>query len=322
MQLSVLGGALCVLAASIFVLGCGGSQAPNSNDENAPWKKGGKGSRKAGDGSSGKRTGKGLQAVAAKSYDAVLKGKVVGEGDPTSLRSLDTAHLDSLTGKQDAGHCKKGNQHQHKYVIGGNNNVGNVFVWIEPETPKQYFKVPEDQVKAHAGKVVLHQPNCNFTPHCLVLFPSHRVGGGRTDVKPTGQQFFVKNDDTVTHNTKFQGGPLNPVNDKTYEAGSENPVSLKPDRQEVTISCGIHPYMHGYARVFDHPWAAVSKVTEDPKAKDFGTFEIKGLPAGVPVRLFAWHEEGKYLNEGGSAGQLITLKPGEKEVEFKMSYPK
>jgi hypothetical protein len=314
-QVGVLGGALCALALSLLAAGCG---KPNE-DENAAWKKEKK--ERSKDGDKGKRPGGGgkLEAVKAKAYDGVLKGKVVGEGDRSELAKLDAAHLASLTGKQDADHCKKGNEHQYEYVVGENGNVGNVFVWIESAQPKTYIQVPEDQVKAHAGEVVVGQPNCHFTPHCLVLFPKYRADG---KLKETGQKFFVTNDDTVTHNTKMQGGVLNPVKDQTLAKGAKLPYPLNPERGPVTVSCGIHPYMRGYVRVFEHPWAAVTKASKDPKDAAFGTFEIKGLPVGVPLKLFAWHEKGEYINEGGSAGKEITLKSGENAENFTMKYPK
>ena len=52
-------------------------------------------------------------------------------------------------------------------------------------------------------------------------------------------------------------------------------------------------------RAFEHPYAALTKVGQDAekkvyqdkKDKDFGTYEIKGVPVGAKVTLKAWHEK-------------------------------
>ena len=49
------------------------------------------------------------------------------------------------------------------------------------------------------------------------------------------------------------------------------------------MSCNVHPWMRAYIWAFDNPYHAVTD-------KD-GNFEIKHIPAEVPVRLFAWHEK-------------------------------
>jgi hypothetical protein len=318
-RISVFGFAAGVLALAVFAAGCG--KAPEGDESGAKWTKGksvkdGKGEPKEGGGG-----GKGLTAVAAKSYDGVFKGKIVGKGDRDQLAKLDQQHEASLTGKTDADHCKKGNQHQYSYRIGANGNVGNVFVWIMPEKG-QFFQVPEDQVKAHAKNVEMGQPGCNFTPHCFVLFPRYRSGEGGKKFEPTGQKLVVKNDDTVTHNTKVKGGPFNDREVGTLAAGKNSEIVLTPENVEVVVACNIHPYMQGFCRVFDHPWATVSNPGKDLKDPALGSFELKGLPTGVPVRLFVWHEKAGFLNQGGKDGQEITFKPGENESPaFEMSFP-
>jgi hypothetical protein len=311
----LIGLGTCAAAGVAFwALGC--APPVHEDQEAKAWKSGDKSSKK--DKPKGSSSGSGMQAVEAKSYDGVLKGKVVGVGDRSKLKDMDMAFMDSLTGKQDADHCKMGNKTQYEYRVGANGNVGNVIVWIEPE-PKFYFKVPEGQVKAVAKKVEMGQPGCRFTPHCVTLFPSFRDQGA---LKKSGQEFIVKNDDTKAHNTKLQGGPRNPGGDVTLPVGGTKPFTLQPDKAVVNVSCGIHPYMRGYVRVFDHPWATVSNPGKSDADPELGTFEIKGVPVGVPVRLFAWHEKGEFLNQGGGQGQPITLKPGDNVSEFKLEFPK
>jgi hypothetical protein len=64
--------------------------------------------------------------------------------------------------------------------------------------------------------------------------------------------------------------------------------------------------MSGYARVFDHPYFAVTKPD--------GTYEIAKVPTGAEVEIVYWHEdlgEPKVLKK-------ITLKPDNTEnIEVK-----
>jgi hypothetical protein len=55
----------------------------------------------------------------------------------------------------------------------------------------------------------------------------------------------------------------------------------------------IHPWISGYVRVFEHPYFAITD--------EFGTFQIKDVPAGS-WRLVVWHERIGY--KGGAEGRL------------------
>jgi hypothetical protein len=63
----------------------------------------------------------------------------------------------------------------------------------------------------------------------------------------------------------------------------------------LPVDCNIHPFMHGYVLVQDHPYMIAS-------AED-GTFEIKNIPAGKHEFQF-WHEASGYMKglnyKGGS----------------------
>jgi hypothetical protein len=137
---------------------------------------------------------------------------------------------------------------------------------------------------------------------------------------PTGQKFVVLNSAPISHNTLVEGGSKNPSQGTTIPAGGKNDkIQLVPDSKEVLVKCNIHPWMNGYLRVYDHPFATVTKSDTAPKGlnvkkddKGFGTFEIKDAPAAVKVRLIAWHEKAGYLN--GRDGTEIETKEGETTV--------
>jgi hypothetical protein len=52
--------------------------------------------------------------------------------------------------------------------------------------------------------------------------------------------------------------------------------------REVEVQCDIHPWMHAYIFVMDHPFFSVSG--------DDGAYAIEGLPPG-DYTLECWHEK-------------------------------
>src|SRR5262249_48947871 len=141
-------------------------------------------------------------------------------------------------------------------------------------------------------EVEIHQPHCAFVPHCAVLFPQYYKDG--KELLPTGQLLVVRNDAKVAHNAKVANpGGGNP---SLPPGGKPSKFTLEPDDSETTVSCGVHPWMRGYLRVFPHPYAAVTSVGakagkfQDRTDAKFGTYVIKGAPVGATVTLKAWHE--------------------------------
>jgi hypothetical protein len=131
----------------------------------------------------------------------------------------------------------------------------------------------------------------------------------------TGQKFLVKNSAPINHNTNWKGGTDNPGDNKVIpkrEGDKINSIevpSLEPSNQEVIFKCDIHGWMSAYARVFDHPYAAVT-------GQD-GGFELKNVPAGAEVSIVVWHEEAKYVTP--EAGEPITVEDGKTlEKNFKV----
>jgi len=115
--------------------------------------------------------------------------------------------------------------------------------------------------------VALDQRECMYAP---------RVVG----VRP-GQKLVVKNSDGTFHNVNGQiaGKPL--WNKPQQPKGPDLSLDAKASAGDVIdIVCNVHPWMHAYAVVVDHPYFAVTG--------DDGTFEISGLQKGT-YTLEAWH---------------------------------
>lgn len=119
-----------------------------------------------------------------------------------------------------------------------------------------------------AAPVVLDQKDCTYVPRVVGVMP--------------GQKLVVKNSDGTFHNVngQVQGGKS--LFNKPHEPkGADLALEAKASAGDVIdIVCNVHPWMHSYALVQDHPYFAVTG--ED------GAFEIKGLKPGT-YTLEAWH---------------------------------
>jgi len=126
---------------------------------------------------------------------------------------------------------------------------------------------PPRHASLTSRSVRLDQRECMYTPRVLVV--------------PPNPQFTVHNSDGTFHNVhgSIQGHLLW----NKPQAGGDPDLSLGASAKVgdvIDIVCNVHPWMHAYAMVVDHPFAAVTGAD--------GKFEITGLPPGA-YTLEAWH---------------------------------
>jgi hypothetical protein len=199
-----------------------------------------------------------------------LKGRFVIDGTPQKPADL-------LVNKDQ--YCIAHNPVNDALVVGKNNSLVNVVVFLRPQLGKKVDIHPDYEAKLKEP-VVLDNHFCMFHPHILLA----RVG----------QQIVIKNSDPppIGHNTNIELFGFNqtvPSNDKLEIKDSKDYPLPRP------IVCGIHPWMKAHLLSLDHPYMAASG--------DDGTFEIKNIPAGSNEFQF-WHELGLYLKNtkfnGGS----------------------
>jgi hypothetical protein len=114
---------------------------------------------------------------------------------------------------------------------------------------------------------LIDQKDCAYTPHVLGLV--------------AGQKLAVRNSDGTFHNVHgtIAGKPL------WNKPAAPNDPDLTLDGSAhagdvIDVVCDVHPWMHAYAVVQDHPVFAVTG--ED------GAFALTGLPPGS-YTLEAWH---------------------------------
>jgi hypothetical protein len=215
-----------------------------------------------------------------------VKGQVVL--DAAVAKVPDRPKLDV---NKDQGHClKNGPILSEEWVLSKDRGVKNVFVWLAPEQTGAALPIHPALQAPPANQVVMDQPCCAFEPHCLAI--------------RQGQQWLVKNSAPVAHNVRW-GSQKNPGASVIVPAGQQQLIAgLVADRLPVTVACDIHPWMHAWVRVFDHPYYALTD--------ENGNFEIKDAPAGK-FRLIVWHE-GAGWGEGGKTGKVIEIKSGANDL--------
>jgi len=120
---------------------------------------------------------------------------------------------------------------------------------------------------APAAPVLLDQKDCMYTPRVVGLI--------------AGQKLAVRNSDGTFHNVHGVIGAKNLWNKPHAPKDPDYTLDSTPTAGDVIeVTCDVHPWMHAYAAVHDHPYFAVTP--------DNGTFEIKGLLPGT-YTLEAWH---------------------------------
>jgi hypothetical protein len=253
--------------------------------------------------SSGSGSGGGqLTALEAKDT-GTLTGKVTYDGKPPEPMSLES-RFEAVPA--DKAHCQKGPKVDETWVVGPNNGVANVVVWLRPPKGK-FFDIPA-KLRERKDTVVMDQPYCAFEPHVMTLFPSYYDGSAKRQ-KPTGEKFVVKNSAPMNHNTAWSGN-VNPGDNKLVKSKENLDIALKPsaDRKVgeelVSFKCDLHKWMTAYAWVFDQPYFA--KTDKD------GVYKIENVPAGAEVELAYWHES--FGNQPKT--EKITLNAGENKKDF------
>jgi plastocyanin len=121
------------------------------------------------------------------------------------------------------------------YVVGADQGLANVFVYIKSGAPK---------TPPSGEGPVLDQTSCEYVPYVMGV--------------QAGQKFKIKNSDPAMHNvhaTPKVNAEFNfaqPLKDQVNEKAFEKP--------EVTVrmKCDVHPWMFAYIGVTEHPYFAVT----------------------------------------------------------------
>jgi hypothetical protein len=209
-----------------------------------------------------------------RSTTGTISGTVTFEGAPPTMKTL------TLTGDPQ---CAA--QHAEAVTAGDalvrDGHVQNAFVYIKEGLGERIFAVPDTPV-------VIDQKGCLYEPH---------VAGVQTC-----QPLEFLNSDPVLHNVHGTPHRQAPWNIGLPVRGSSRTLRLDTPEVMVDVRCDVHPWMHAYIGVLDHPYFAVTGAD--------GRFTLTGVPPGEYV-VAVWHER------FGTRETRVTVGPREtKEVSF------
>jgi hypothetical protein len=165
-----------------------------------------------------------------------------------------------------------------------NSGVRWVIVWLEPEpdSPVKPLPLHPSLREVRPREVLLEMSGSEYVPHALAL--------------REGQVLRVQNRDKIAHACQWSALGRNSELVSTRVCPPGGPAveikGFRADSIPLVCRCPIHPRMKAVARVFDHPYHAVTDAS--------GRFEIPLVPAGR-WRLKGWQEDNGY--RGGAAGR-------------------
>ena len=170
--------------------------------------------------------------------------------------------------------------------VGEQQGLKDVVVTIEGVAKGKPFDFQETKLEANI---------CQFVPFVSVVRNEHLLSVVNLDSVAHDLQFYERDREHIF--IMFHRPALT-------KAGTSDVVRFTGNRREVTMQCGMHPFMQGHGLAVDNPYYAVTG-TE-------GTFAIKDLPAGT-YRIKAWHpvlgerEQEVTVAENGSASVGFTF---------------
>ena len=146
-------------------------------------------------------------------------------------------------------------------VVGPNNELQNVFVYVKDGLGDRTFPAPKTPV-------VLDQVGCRYTPHVFGV--------------QVGQPVEIVNRDPTLHNVHAVAKVNTEFNFSQPIKGDRRTRTFDEPEVMVPFKCEVHGWMNSYGGVVPHPFFAVSKAD--------GSFEIRGLPEGT-FTVEVWHEQ-------------------------------
>lgn len=145
-------------------------------------------------------------------------------------------------------------------IVANDGKLANVFVYVKEGVTGNHPAPSEPKV--------LNQEGCQYHPHITGI--------------QVGQTLIIRNSDSTLHNIHAMPDKNAEFNNGQPFQGMEMEHTFSKPEIMIPVKCDVHPWMHSYIGVLDHPFYAVSGTD--------GSFTIDGLPAGDYV-IEAWHEE-------------------------------
>ena len=161
-------------------------------------------------------------------------------------------------------------------ILINDGKLQNAVVYIKEGLGDRVFAVPTEQV-------TIDQKGCVFLP---------RTVGVRVD-----QPLHFLNSDPLAHNVRGLTKVARAWNFSLGVKGAARTITVDKPESMIELKCDIHPWMHAYVGVFDHPYFALSGMD--------GHFALKDLPPGE-YTIEAWHERFGIRSQKVSLGAKET----------------
>jgi hypothetical protein len=160
-------------------------------------------------------------------------------------------------------------------VVNEDGTLANVVISIVGGLPanRQYEPPPP---------ALLEEKYYTYSPHVSALM--------------VGQGLILRNADRLQHNPIATDSMNAPYFNFALPGGAQKQLDPFTRAQTLRLTCDLYPWMHGFIKIFDHPFFDVT-------AGD-GAFSIRELPPGT-YRIAAWHES------LGTQEKQITVRGGE-----------
>lgn len=147
-------------------------------------------------------------------------------------------------------------------MVGSEGGLKDVVVTIENVSKGKAFQLRETRLDANV---------CQFLPFVSIVRQAHPM--------------TVKNLDPVSHDLQVYERDRNSVlimfhRPALTKTGTTDQIIFSGGRREMTMQCGMHPYMQAHGLGVQNPYYAVTGLD--------GTFQIRDLPPGT-YRIRAWH---------------------------------
>ena len=160
-------------------------------------------------------------------------------------------------------------------LVDSSGGIKDVVIYCITKMPADNPKWIHPDFEAAKGNAVeFDQKNCVFLTHVLAVRSTQPVILKNSDSKGHNANIAAKGKALSANIIIAAGGSSN------YTAGGESP-------EPFDVSCNIHPWMSAKIISRDNPIFAVTKAD--------GSFEIKNVPAGVPLDFKVWQEACKFV---------------------------
>lgn len=147
-------------------------------------------------------------------------------------------------------------------VVSPEGGLKDVVVTIEGIEKGKPFDLKETKLEANV---------CQFVPFVSVMRDRHQLTV--TNVDPVAHDLQIYERDHEHVFIMFHRPALN-------RTGTAGVIKFTGPRREVTMQCGMHPFMQGHGLAVENPYYAITGAD--------GSFSIADLPAGT-YRVRAWH---------------------------------